>query len=73
MYGTMDEVEGKKFIRWSERDVQAEIRWQIENVDVLNEMPEDEIQRSGREWILGEDPAKLALVVEKGDAKFEVV
>ena len=73
MYGTMDEAGDKKFMRWSPRGVAGLRRYQLDNVDTLGEPREDLIWEDSSEWIMGEDPMKLALVIEKGEAEFEII
>ena len=73
MYGTMDEAGDKKFMRWSPRGVEGLRRYQLDNVDTLGEPREDLIWEDSSEWIMGEDPMKLALVIEKGEAEFEII
>jgi hypothetical protein len=73
MYGTMDDVGDKKFMRWSPRGVEGLRRYQTENEDWLGEPPDDVKWENSSEWFMGEDPSLLALVVEKNAAEFEIV
>lgn len=73
MYGKLDDAEGKKFMRWSSRGVEGEKRYRLDNADKLGEPLEDEMWEDSSEWIMGEEPSQLALVIEKGEAEFEVV
>lgn len=57
MYGTLEEVEGMKFLRWEME----------ETAEDYNDDGED------KPWLHSENPKKLALVIEKGDAEFEIV
>jgi hypothetical protein len=73
MYGAMDEAGDKKFMRWSSRGVEGEKQYRSENIDTLGEPLEEEMWEDSSEWIMGEDPMKLAIVIEKREAEFEVV
>ncbi len=75
MYGTPEDdwVKDKKFMRWTSRGVEGEKRHRLDNVDTLGEPAEDQMWDDSEEWFMGEDPEKLALVMENEDAEFEVI
>jgi hypothetical protein len=89
MYGTMDDAGGKKFMGWSARGVEEERQYILDKMkqeyeEMKEDYGEDEgegeppglddlILEDGSEYIMGEDPTTLGIIIEKGEAEFEVV
>lgn len=61
MFGTLEDVEGMKLKPWGKTESEGEDSEELEKED-----------KSGM-WVAGEEPGKLALVVEKGEVEFEIV
>ncbi|KAJ9649474.1 hypothetical protein H2199_000249 [Coniosporium tulheliwenetii] len=66
MFGSLEEAEQMKFMWWGhERERETEEGWETEKVEREGE------DENGR-WTMGEKPDDLALVIEKGEAEFEI-
>jgi hypothetical protein len=73
MYGTMDYAQDKKFMRWSPRGVEGDRQYILDNMETLGEPPDDLMWEDSSEYIMGGNPRTLGIVIEKGEAEFEVV
>ena len=58
MYGAIDDVQDKNFMRWSKRGVEGRKRWLLDNVNVSKEGMTDETHEDGEEWVMAEKPTE---------------
>jgi hypothetical protein len=73
MYGTMDEAGDKDFMRWNPKGVERSRQFMLDNKETLGLPPEELMWEDISEYVMGEDPMRLAIVIEKGEAELEIV
>lgn len=69
-YGTLDDFEGVKFMKWFPTQEEAERFTQL--LTAMGQTEEEEEEEKGP-WLMSEEPDKFSLVIEKRDAEIEII